>query len=126
MFDEAIQAADQECIPENNILQVSLSDASWYHDSLAEFLSDYRKADSASFERRVFAAVNGQRGLFRLRLELLGREFRTDISVSMPERRAIESVFGVFDKHALTSKLPEPKKEEKENSTADYFHRPRA
>ena len=39
----------------------------------------------------------------------------------MMERRAIESVFGVFDKYAMSSKLPEPEKDKEPTEPPTIF-----
>ncbi len=72
-------------------------DATWWYDSLEEFIPEYRKyggyARASIFETRKSIVLNAYARYIT-------------VSVEAPNRVQIEGVFEVFEKHAGTSKLP--------------------
>lgn len=81
----------------NMQLTVDHDDSSWNHDTLEEFLADFRKY-------RGYAYVSIYGGSVDLTVSFKRRN--ATVSMKAPERAAIESVFEVFEKHASNSKLP--------------------
>ena len=86
---------------EHRILIVDHDDSRWHHDTLQEFLADYRKYDGlAMLEVRV-PDIN---------LHFFYSSRHTSVSVTAPSRADIEAVFDVFAKHLKESTLsPIPK-----------------
>lgn len=85
-------------------LSVSDGPVEWGHDSIEEFLSDYRLSDGYS-RFRVDAKGGGARlGLSRF------VNGNTSVEVMGESRQEIETIFEVFEKHAEISKLPDPPK----------------
>ena len=82
---------------DSNALSIDHDDSSWTHDSLEEFLADYRK-----YLGYAYFSVGG-RG-FDLTVSCAYNN--TKVSVKAPSRGDIEAVFEVFEKNAALSKLP--------------------
>ena len=83
-------------------LYVELDDAGWRHDSLDEFFADYSRCSGyANY------TINLD---FDYVLELYyfaNFDSKTTISVTAPERSAIEAVFSIFETHLDESRIPE-------------------
>jgi predicted nucleotide-binding protein len=86
------------------LLQVEHDDATWGHDSLEEFLADYRKYKGSALVTLVGGA---------LRLILSCRPSRTRMEVQAPSRDEIESVFAILEAAEEQCRVPqvEPPKE---------------
>ena len=85
-------------------LHVEVDDAEWQHDSLEEFLADYRRATG-----KVFFKADYRAGHFTsMLLSIYGRDNNRDtrVEVSASDRSRVEAVFEVFEKHVEHSKLP--------------------
>jgi predicted nucleotide-binding protein len=86
----------------SSILNVEIGDTEWGHENDDEFFSDYinPQASYVHYSKRF--------GACSLDISVFDR--KTTVRVNAPERRDIESVFGVFEKHLPESKLPPVKK----------------
>ena len=84
--------------------RVTIGEVQWGHDSIEEFLSDYRQATGHC----TFHTLSSS---WDTTLEVvLFRGKDTRIKVSGPDRQKIESVFEVFERYASSSKLTRPPK----------------
>lgn len=93
-------AASSKVVPTYLSLKVAHDDATWEHDNVEEFFSDYRKyADAASF--RVY---DGGPPAWDLGVTRFPRW--TLVIVQATSRSEVEEVFAVFEKHRQLSKLP--------------------
>lgn len=92
--DRASQANSK---PSNLMLKVEHDDSTWTHDTIDEFMADYRKCQGYA----VFSVYGDG---FDLSVTCLSR--KTAVSVKAPTRLDIEVVFGVFEKYATQSRLP--------------------
>ena len=81
-------------------LSVEVDDAVWQHDTIEEFLAEYRRATGNG----VYQEEIGSDYSLRLQFFDYGT---TSVSVQSPNRSKIESVFEVFEKHIEESRLPE-------------------
>jgi len=84
-------------------LWVSNGGEEWEHDSEAEFFSDYRKEFDMSFFTRHFAE-----GDFSVESYLTLPVPRSDVTVALPARSGIESVFAIFEEAAPNCAIPQP------------------
>lgn len=99
-------------------LKVSFKDESWHHDSIEEFLSDYRKDP----ERVYFSITNLGYSIEFTYSKLF---YLTDIAISAPSRKEVEGLFNIFEKNAKRfyievtpeekEELERKQKEEEEN-----------
>lgn len=86
-----------------NYLHIEHDDSAWTHDSIEEFLADYRKyGGSGCLDLR-----GGAFGLF-----LMFSRRSISISVTADSRSNIESVFAVFESARTASALPKQKNQE--------------
>ena len=86
----------------SQFLSVTIGEAEWGHDSIEEFLSDYRQATG-----HCYLSVS-DRGL-EAELKIVSfRDKDTKIMVKGSDRQKIESVFEVFERNAGSSKLTRP------------------
>ena len=84
-------------------LWVQIDDAQWGHDTLQEFVADYRKSLGYAY----FVAEQGIVSELKLHISGSGSDRNTHILVSATDRSRIESVFDVFEKNLERSKLPQ-------------------
>ena len=126
VLSEAGQAFRHEIDPEakcefSYILDVSTGDAEWSHDSIEEFMADYRKS-----EGYVYFVVGQKESPFsRLVVSVYGSDNDRDslVRVQAPDRPKVEAVFGVFEKHVDNSRLPiEPPKPSRTKPTVFIGH----
>lgn len=87
---------------ENDILSVVHDDATWKHDSVEEFFSDYRK-----FRGEADFVIRSKSSHLRVSVLVMGAETQTLISVRAPARAEVESIYDIFERHLESSKLPE-------------------
>ena len=84
-------------------------DANWNHDSLTEFLADYRRfANKATYTAKVgtyYLSVNAD---YMLTKGTLTFAKGARITVRAPSRAEIEEIFAVFEESASAARLPEP------------------
>ena len=94
---------------EYSSLTVEVDKERWSHESIEEFLADYRRTDR--FQRRVIVEVGDTRSYYYLEIEFF-RYFdgrcKTDVSVQAPDRETIEKLFANFESVADGSMEPEP------------------
>ncbi len=112
VFENVIAAAGGAVDTNEGVLQVYFPDQDWGYENLSEFLSAYRQATGAYMVRRGTASVNNTRSRFSLHLNMYSYRDGTQVSVSAPSREQIESVFEVFERYVIDSRLPEPVEEE--------------
>jgi predicted nucleotide-binding protein len=82
-------------------LSVVLDDGEWTHVDEEEFLNDYRRSTSGAVYQKSFKE-------HEIRMQSFCKS--VEIGIEAPTRSIIQSVFNIFDKHAESSRLPEPKK----------------
>jgi hypothetical protein len=80
-----------------------VGDSEWHYDSLEEFFADYRKTHG----KATYMEHNGSHSVG---LRLYAFDERTSAEVAAPDRDSIEAVFEIFERHAVSSRLPAPKK----------------
>jgi len=88
-------------------LTAKVDDATWFHETEAEFFADYRRGDGSARYRRC-------RGRLQLDVMVFGGS-DTEVSVQTSSREAIQRVFEVFESNLAVSTrpatpLPEPRK----------------
>ena len=103
-LDVFVDSFDLELGDLSYILRVTIGEVKWGHDSLEEFLSDYRKATGYC----AFKIYTSRRDAKLDVVLSLGKN--TAITVSGPDRQKIESVFEVFERNFDSSRLPPPPK----------------
>lgn len=81
-----------------HLLQVEHDDATWGHDSLEEFLADYRK-----YKGNALVTLAGG----TLRLMLSCGPSRTRMEVQAPSREEIESVFAILEAAEGQCRVPQ-------------------
>jgi predicted nucleotide-binding protein len=107
---DVIRQAEQafrEILPENvkilpNFRQLRRGDEEWNFDSDEEFLAEYRRADidRASYDKFVEPNVGEYKFIVTF------EHGSTSVMIKAPTRPQIESVFEVFERHALESRTP--------------------
>lgn len=110
VFKDVAKSTSKNHIEEHYIrLEVRFRDHTLKHDNLSEFLSDYRQAIGGHL---ALSIGDGFRSEFKLNLcNAYTQEDYFTVAVSAQSRGQIESVFEVFERHAVDSRLPEPEKE---------------
>jgi len=102
---EAIQKFHDETNPESKesrlYLSVEVDSADWTHDSKEEFFADYRRATGGAVYQEDL-----ENSSFRIQIVLN----TSVVAIKAPERRQIEAVFEIFEKHLASSRLPSPPK----------------
>ena len=79
-------------------MSITVDGEEWGHDSEEEFFADYRKNyKKAVLEKRILKRT--------FRIQTFGNSI--DVSVEFEDRAQIESLFDVFEKNLIASKLPE-------------------
>jgi len=81
------------------ILEVDVDGANWSHESPEEFFADYRRSTG-----RAIYQESIKKNYFRIQAD----NKLVSVSVGSPERKQIEAVFEVFEKHLDSSILPSP------------------
>ena len=75
------------------LLRVSFMDESWSHDTLAEFLADYRKKPQS-----VHVIISGHR--YNLDISFNSYSRKTEITFQAPSRKEIEELFNIYEQNA--------------------------
>lgn len=88
-------------------LIVDFEDENWGHDNLEEFLSDYRKNPKRAY-------INISNNGYEMRLTCNKFFKSTEISISAPTRKEIESLFNIYEQNAKKCFI-DLTEEEKEN-----------
>jgi predicted nucleotide-binding protein len=84
-------------------------DANWNHDSLTEFLADYRRfANKATYTAKVGTYYLSVDADYMLTKGTLTFAKGARITVRAPSRAEIEEIFAVFEESASAARLPEP------------------
>lgn len=97
-------------------LSVDVDGATWRHDTIEEFLADYRRTNGGAHFEYQIKEINRDRsdGSYQyhtiyVRYLLLWDGWSwTEVTVTSTNRKNIESIFGIFDRKIDVSKLPEP------------------
>ena len=118
VFEQVAEDAGSKVEEYLNIYSVKLSDESWDHDNLAEFLSDYRNSTGAFLVQNLYAIENDEKERFKISLSVFDRGRKSEVSVLAPTREQIGKIFEVFEKHVVNSQLVE---EEEEKITPTIF-----
>ena len=87
---------NKELNESQSILNVAHDDSTWNHDTIDEFLADYRKYKGSSL---LFLQCS------EITLTVRSGKRSTEVSVKSTNRNNIEAVFNTFEKHAESSKL---------------------
>lgn len=94
------------------LLTVEVDEGQWSHDSIEEFLADYRRTDRSScLNRRVVVKTGDDRVYYGLEVTFFrfdGRTCRTEVSVQAPDRETIEKLFANFESAVDESMEPVP------------------
>ena len=85
-------------------LEVQIERVTWGHDSVEEFLADYRNLTGIA---KFSVSASGTDGRLWVRVD---RGSDTCVVVEGPDRQTIETLYEVFEKHAEASMLPQPPK----------------
>jgi len=106
VLQEAIRKFHDETNPNGKsesclYLTVEVDRANWTHDSKEEFFADYRKSSGGAIYQEEL-----KNSSFRIQVV----NDRIIVKVKAPERKQIEAVFEVFEKHLASSILPSPPK----------------
>lgn len=100
---EATQKFHDETNPDSQEsrlhLTVEVDGADWTHDSKEEFFADYRRSSGG-----VVYQEELENSSFRLQIA----SNTSMVTIKAPERKQIEAVFEVFEKHLTSSRLPSP------------------
>lgn len=80
-------------------LSLNLEEGKWNYDNEEEFFNDYRRAANDFDYNKHFEGYE---------IEVKDLWNTTVVKVKAPTREKIQSVFNIFDKHAESSRLPEP------------------
>ncbi len=85
-------------------LTVAVDDARWSHDTMEEFIADYRKGQGSVY----FVVKKMERPFSALSVTVYGsgNDRDTHVEVRAPNRSKIEAVFEAFEKHVGNSRLP--------------------
>jgi predicted nucleotide-binding protein len=99
VIDEAFNSftpfiPDAQVGPDGRLrLEAEIDGARWTYDTYAEFMADYPKANAFDFNfRNAF-------GDMKLTIASGIQQTSVDVSVQLPKREYIETVFGVFERH---------------------------
>ena len=118
VFEELL-SVKSTCIGKKDALEESLSiltvkheDSTWDHNTLAEFLADYRKSIlGAHFYYTANYKENGERIRYEITVtfsKYSSMTVATDVSVTAGQREHIESAFEVFERNSEKALMPEP------------------
>lgn len=118
---EFLRQADPEDEHERRYtLGVEVDDAEWEHESLEEFLADYRKGGRGA---NYWVKLGDSRyGYLRVHVFTLGSYAATRVSVEATTRSTIEAIFDVFEKHVEESRIPAAPEPPKEKPTVFIGH----
>ncbi len=83
-------------------LTVEHDDSTWDHDTIEEFLADYRKCNRDA--RLHLSGRHGEHNIVTTFLFSI-RNQNTDVSMEARQRVDIETVFHVFERYAVSAKL---------------------
>ncbi len=102
---EAIQKFHNETNPDSKksrlYLTVKVDGANWKHDSKEEFFADYRRSSGEAVYQEEL-----ENSSFRIQVV----KDTIIVNVQALERKQLEAVFEVFEKHLASSRLPSPPK----------------
>lgn len=87
------------------------SQEEWEHDTEEEFFADYIKTFEYAYFRRSYKSAN---------IEFWAYRKHTDVTVSMPSRAEVESVFNVLESNVDRCRIPK-QPEEKSNVETDWI-----
>lgn len=113
VLDEASRALHDKTNTETvswQLLSATVDDASWSHDTMEEFIADYRKSSGpAHLHKQISTGIS-----MTVRTYTRDNSPRTDVEIEAPSRSVIESVFEIFEKYAATHPpvrppLPKPR-----------------
>ncbi|WP_417833266.1 TIR domain-containing protein [Thalassospira xiamenensis] len=129
IFNEIVEFVDSvdsdKSVSGNNHFRLSVNydGARWLHDSLSEFLSDYRKTseDSEFAYSRYYQQTGFPEKRFSIYVYFKSYFSCTTVSVEACSRDLIEKTFEIFERRLQDSKISPPKKN-KENPTIFIGH----
>ena len=112
VLQEASRVFRKQVDPENehspeHYLSVEVDNAEWHHDSLEEFLADYRRTSrGAIYSERLGFGSSIRVSIFAFRLNDQPVAI-TEVEVEASNRSRVEAVFEVFERHVEASRMPE-------------------